>query len=154
MKAIWKFYNSGSIQLSTEQLQSSSPFFISPSGQLSKHLSLYCWLSRRNGTSRTWGVTQCLPDCLGDMEDCQWKVFFSQTKHTHIVNTLMAFFFEAVCVIRSLLSNNGESGRPVFDGLWMCSLHCSDVPDWACIDYSLDSSSPASQSFYVALSPV
>ncbi len=101
------------------------------------------------------------------------KVFWSDnthTRHTHThTHTLMAFFFEAACVIRSLLSSNGKSGRPVFDCvvflyLWVCvwesgsiltgSLHPSDVPDWGYIDFSIGSSSSARQSFYLTLSPV
>ncbi len=79
------------------------------------------------------------------------KVFRSDNTHTQ-VSALMAFFFEAACVIRSLLSSHGKSGClawlcnfcvgvSVCGSVSTCSLHYSDVPCGNCIDFSIGSSS-------------
>ena len=59
-----------------------------------------------------------VPCWLGDMDNCHWRCFCHTTD-------VMAFFFEATCAIRSLLTRNGELSRPEF--LWAAGCECVRV---------------------------
>lgn len=126
-----------------------------PAGQFSVCVSGY--ESKTQDQQGVRCVTHGLTYRLDDMGDHRWKplvFFFFFRLTTHIVHRRPAhgvLLRGSVCYSFSPLKQRWVWSPRVFAGPWIRSTHCSDVSEWRCNDFSLESSSSAIQSFYSAL---
>lgn len=127
MSPIYQIYNSGSIQQRTAPNRLSDFHTTSSSVHVVGYDSEGTWEHFSSGHG-------FLPV----------KVFFGHSALTH-ADTLMAFFFEAVCVIRSLLSGDGKSSHRVFDSIVKRVCVCDNQVHLNSIDLSAGSFSSKRQ---------